>query len=135
MLDFAKVCHLSNLMVLISFLMLFWPQKVIVTLGGILITQMLRTPLRFFKSCQILLKICTLSISTVLWIHFWCYFDSQTLLWPSGGILTPKMLRNTPWFLDVVGFCLNFALNFFEFWLFPGNQSYWVLLSIFSENY
>ena len=25
--------------------------------------------------------------------------------------------------LDVVGFWLNFALNFFEFGLFPGNQS------------
>ena len=68
------------------------------------------------------------SISMVLWIHFWCYFDPQNLLWPSGGILTPKMLSNALWFLGVVGFCLNFALNFFEFWLFPWNQSYWVLL-------
>ena len=39
------------------------------------------------------------------------------------------MLRNLLWFLDVVWFCWNFSLNFFEFWLFPGNQSYCVLLA------
>ena len=67
------------------------------------------------------------------------YFDGALnsflmLFWPPKFVVTPwgyfnppKMLRNALWFLDVVGFCLNFALNFFEFWLLPGNQSYWVL--------
>ena len=41
------------------------------------------------------------------------------------------MLRNALWFVDVVGFCINFAPNFFEFWLFPGNQSYCVLFFYF----
>ena len=49
-----------------------------------------------FKSCQILLKICTLKISTVLWIHFWCYFDPKNLLWPPGGILTPQNVKKHP---------------------------------------
>ena len=44
------------------------------------------------------------------------------------------MLRNALWFLDAVGFCLNFALNLNEFWLFPGYQSYWVLFFIFLKN-
>ena len=64
------------------------------------------------------------------------YFDCSVnsflmLFWPPNFVVTVwgyfNPPRNTLWFLDV-GFCLNFALNFFEFWLFPGNQSYWVLL-------
>ena len=64
-------------MVLISFLMLFWPPKVVVIL--------------------------------------WGYFN-------------PQNVKNRPMILFLVGFCLNLSLNFFELWLFPGNQSYCVLL-------
>ena len=85
-------------------------------------------PKWFFKSCQILLKFCTLSIWTVLWIHLLCYFDPQNLLWPSGGILTPKNVKKHPMIFRRFWILLKFCTKLlFEFWLFPGNQSYWVL--------
>ena len=58
------------------------------------------------------------------------FWTQKVALTPWGHFNPPQMLRNTLWFLDIAGFCLNFALIFFEFWLFPGNQSYWVLLLI-----
>ena len=101
-------------MVLISFLMLFWPQKVVVTPRGHFNPRNVKKLLRywFFKSCQILLKICTLSISTVLWLHFWYYFDPQNLLWPSGGILTPQNVKKRPLIFRRCWILLKFCTKF-----------------------
>ena len=78
-----KIYILSNLMVLNSFLMLFWPKKVFVTPKNV------ETPYDFLRVVGFGWKF-VIWVVWWYWIHFWCYFDLKRFLWPPK-ILKPPM--------------------------------------------
>ena len=70
-----------------------------------------------------------------LWENHTLY-DWKILIWQTFGHLRRKFchfLAKIVWFESFLPtqlwIFLICAWNFFEFWLFPGNQSYWVLLN------
>ena len=104
-----KICNLSNLMVLNSFLMLLWPQFFCDPLGGAFkLLPKCRNPYDsdFLKVARFGWKF-AFWVILCCWIHFWCYFDPKYFCDPQGGICPPQKNVEAPiwqWFLKFLDF-------------------------------
>ena len=54
------------------------------------------------------------------WIHFWCYFDPQKLLWPFRGILIPQNVKKRPMIFSRCLILLKFCTKLLWILIFSG---------------